>query len=162
MTCVITLHMCLLLPRVTWHHARLLMMDDHKTWTYQWNGPQLSQIFQVFETPLMRVFIMFIHFSHQRTATLAPCHSQRNQNVSPDSFCAKFLSGFNLVSETTRLIVEYFLVEEFLNKCCVICMMWIMPGPANTLRTKTTANTKHQTPSRTFDVLWRKRRDKTW
>ena len=86
---------------------------------------------------------MFIHFSHQRTATLAPCHSQRNQNVSPDSFCAKFLSGFNLVSETTRLIVEYFLVEEFLNKCCVICMMWIMPGPANTLRTKTTANTKH-------------------
>ena len=47
------------------------------------------------------------------------------------------------MSETTRLIVEYFLVEEFLNKRCVICMMWIMPGPANTLRTKTTANTKH-------------------
>ena len=56
--------------------------------------------------------------------------TQRNRNnVSPESFCAKFLSGFNLVSEISRLIVEYFLAEEFSNKCCVICIIGIMLGP---------------------------------
>ena len=56
-------------------------------------------------------------------------HKQWNQNVSPESFCEMFLSGFNLVSEISRLIVEYFLAEEFSNKCCVICVIGIMLGP---------------------------------
>ena len=61
---------------------------------------------------------------------MSQAHKQRNRNnVSPESFCAKFLSGFNLVSEISRLIVEYFLAEEFSNKCCVICIIGIMLGP---------------------------------
>ena len=66
----------------------------------------------------------------QLRSSMSQAHKQRNRNsVSPESFCAKFLSGFNLVSEISRLIVEYFLAEEFSNKCCVICIIGIMLGP---------------------------------